>query len=230
MGPHPGGVPHTREPRLPDLDPRTGMLGVGPNTNVLTHAGQTLALVEGGGANYRLTEELDTLDTCDFDGTLYGGYTAHPHRDPKTGELHAVSYSFARGRTVQYSVIGADGRARRTVDIAVHGSPMMHDFSLTEKYVVIYDLPVTFDPAEVIPVTVPRWLRAPPDWRCSRWPGACGCPARSPRGSTAIPAPSRHSRSPGTTPTPRASASCRARRTPTPSGGSTWTRATCSIR
>ncbi len=149
------------EPRLPDLDPRTGMLGVGPNTNVLTHAGQTLALVEGGGANYRLTEELDTLDTCDFDGTLYGGYTAHPHRDPKTGELHAVSYSFARGRTVQYSVIGADGRARRTVDIAVHGSPMMHDFSLTEKYVVIYDLPVTFDPAEVIPVTVPRWLRAP---------------------------------------------------------------------
>ena len=49
-----------------------------PNASTLNieHAGQTLALVEGGGANYRLTEELDTLGTCDFGGTLYGGYTA----------------------------------------------------------------------------------------------------------------------------------------------------------
>lgn len=143
------------------LDPRAGMLSVGPNTNVLSHAGQTLALVEGGGANYRLTDELDTEGSCDFDGTLFGGYTAHPHADPRTGELHAVSYSFTRGRTVQYSVIDTAGRARRTVDIEVGGSPMMHDFSLTDKYVVIYDLPVTFDAVQVMPTTVPRWLSLP---------------------------------------------------------------------
>ena len=128
---------------------------------MLSHAGRTLALVEGGVANYELTEELDTVGTCDFDGTLYGGYTAHPHRDPRTGELHALSYSFARGRTVQYSVIDTRGRARRTVDIAVSGSPMMHDFSLTDKYVVIYDLPVTFDAAQVLPAKMPRWLDLP---------------------------------------------------------------------
>ncbi|OBG34249.1 carotenoid oxygenase [Mycobacterium alsense] len=149
------------EPAPAGLNPRAGMLSVGPNTNVLSHAGQTLALVEGGGANYRLTDELDTVGTCDFDGTLAGGYTAHPHRDPRTGELHAVSYSFARGRSVQYSVIDAQGRARRTVDIDVTGSPMMHDFSLTDKYVVIYDLPVTFDPVQVMPTNVPRWLDLP---------------------------------------------------------------------
>jgi carotenoid cleavage dioxygenase len=120
-----------------------------------------LALVEGGAANYELTEELDTVGTCDFDGTLAGGYTAHPHRDPRTGELHAVSYSFARGRTVQYSVIDTHGRARRTVDIEVSGSPMMHDFSLTDKYIVVYDLPVTFDPAQVLPANMPRWLGVP---------------------------------------------------------------------
>ncbi|OBH23886.1 carotenoid oxygenase [Mycobacterium sp. E342] len=149
------------EPAPTGLDPRAGMLSVGPNTNVLMHAGQTLALVEGGGANYRLTDELDTLGTCDFDGTLFGGYTAHPHTDPRTGELHAVSYAFTRGRTVQYSVIDTHGRARRTVDIEVSGSPMMHDFSLTDKYVVIYDLPVTFDPIQIAPVNVPRPLSAP---------------------------------------------------------------------
>jgi len=143
------------------IDPRAGMLGLGANTNALTHAGRTLALVEGGVANYELTDELDTVGTCDFDGTLAGGYTAHPHRDPRTGELHAVSYSFARGRTVQYSVIDTTGRARRTVDIEVAGSPMMHDFSLTDKYVVIYDLPVTFDTTRVLPASAPRWMQTP---------------------------------------------------------------------
>ncbi len=143
------------------LNPRAGMLSLGANTNVLTHAGRTLALVEGGVANYELTDELDTVGSCDFDGTLAGGYAAHPHRDPHTGELHAVSYSFARGNTVQYSVIDTDGRARRTVDIEVSGSPMMHDFSLTDKYVVLYDLPVTFDPVQALPARMPRWLSAP---------------------------------------------------------------------
>jgi carotenoid cleavage dioxygenase len=149
------------EPAPTRLSPRAGMLNLGANTNVLTHAGRTLALVEGGVANYELTGELDTVGTCDFDGTLAGGYTAHPHRDPRTGELHAVSYSFARGKTVQYSVIDVHGRARRIVDIEVGGSPAIHDFSLTDKYVVIYDLPVTLDPVQVLPANVPRWLGLP---------------------------------------------------------------------
>ncbi|EXG82897.1 carotenoid oxygenase family protein [Cryptosporangium arvum] len=122
-----------------------GMDLAGANTNVLAYAGRTLALTEGGITNLELDYDLDTVGPCDFDGTLTGGYTAHPKRDPATGELHAVSYSFARGDQVQYSVIGVDGRARRTVDVTVGGPVMMHDFSLTENYVVLYDLPVTFD-------------------------------------------------------------------------------------
>jgi carotenoid cleavage oxygenase len=149
------------EPRSAARNLRAGLQSLGANTNVLAHAGKTLALVEGGVANYELTDELDTVGPCDFDGTLTGGYTAHPHRDPRTGELHAVSYSFARGRTVQYSVIDTNGHARRTVDIEVSGSPMMHDFSLTDKYVVIYDLPVTLDPTQLIPMKVPGWIRLP---------------------------------------------------------------------
>ncbi|MBO0680727.1 carotenoid oxygenase family protein [Mycolicibacterium sp. S2-37] len=144
--------------------PPVGHFGGSPmaaNTNVIGHAGKTLALIESGQANYELTDDLDTVGVCDFDGTLTGGYTAHPKRDPDTGELHAVSYSMRRGNTVQYSVIGVDGRARRTVDIEVSGSPMMHDFSLTEHHVVFYDLPVTFDVRQATEMTVPRGLRLP---------------------------------------------------------------------
>lgn len=140
---------------------RTGMDSLGANTNVIGHAGRTLALIEGGYAQYELSSELGTVGPWDFQGTITGGYTAHPLRDPATGELHAVSYFAGRGNKVQYSVIGTNGLARRTVDIEVSGSPMMHAFSLTEKYVVIYDLPVTFDAACAAERMAPRGLRLP---------------------------------------------------------------------
>jgi carotenoid cleavage dioxygenase len=146
----------------PGRPPRAPITALGANTNVIAHAGRTLALVEGGVASYELTDQLDTIGPCEFDGTLPGGYTAHPKRDPGTGELHAVSYFFGWGNRVQYSVIDAAGRARRTVDIPVTGSPMMHDFSLTERHVVFYDLPVVFDPAQAVAgMPLPGALRTP---------------------------------------------------------------------
>jgi carotenoid cleavage dioxygenase len=116
-----------------------------PNTNVIGHAGRTFAIVEAGGRPYELDDELNTRGPCDFDGTLPGGYTAHPKRDPRTGELHAVSYYWGWGNKVQYTVIDRDAHVRKVVDVETTGSPMLHDMSLTEKYAVIYDLPVQFD-------------------------------------------------------------------------------------
>ncbi|MGQ0842767.1 MAG: carotenoid oxygenase family protein [Sporichthyaceae bacterium] len=134
---------------------------LGANTNVIGHAGRTVAIVESAVACMELNEELDTVGCFDFDGTLPGGYTAHPKRCPETGELHAVSYFFGWGKSIRYSVIDAKGRALRCIDIPVTGSPMMHDMSLTERHVVFYDLPVTFQPRAAAAVTMPRLLQAP---------------------------------------------------------------------
>jgi carotenoid cleavage oxygenase len=131
-----------------------------PNTHVIGHAGRTLALVEAGPRPYELDEELHTLGPCDFAGTLPGGYTAHPLRDPRTGELHAVSYYFGWGNQVQYSVIDVNGRVRRLVDIEVGGSPMMHAFSLTAQHVVVFDLPVTFDARKAASLAPAPFARA----------------------------------------------------------------------
>ncbi|MBV9486601.1 MAG: carotenoid oxygenase family protein [Frankiaceae bacterium] len=119
------------------------------NTNIVQHSGRTLALVEGGARPYELNETLDTVARCDFDGTLRGGYTAHPHMDPATGELHSISYFWAWGNRVRYDVIGTDGRVRRSTDITTHGRASIHDFALTENFVVILDLPVAFDTKRV---------------------------------------------------------------------------------
>ena len=125
--------------------PTNGGFDFAANTNIIGQGGRTLAIVESGARPYELTDELDTVGPSDFCGTLFGGYTAHPKRDPATGELHAVSYNPLRGNIVQYTVTGVDGKVRRTVDIRLKAQTMMHDFSLTEKHVVLYDLPVALD-------------------------------------------------------------------------------------
>ena len=116
------------------------------NTHVLAHAGRTLASVEAGALPYELTDELDTVGPCDFDGTLPGGYAAHTKLDRRTGDLHAVAYFWGWDH-VQHVVVGPDGRVSGTTDVPVADGPMMHDFALTERYVVLLDLPVTFSMA-----------------------------------------------------------------------------------
>ena len=69
------------------------------NTNVIGHAGRTFAIVEAGARPYELTYDLDTVGPSDFGGTLPGGYTAHPKRDPASGELHAMSYYWGWGNS-----------------------------------------------------------------------------------------------------------------------------------
>jgi carotenoid cleavage dioxygenase-like enzyme len=131
---------------LPDIDgPNWNDSPLGPNTNVGGFAGTTWAMVEAGGCPVELGYDLDTIGRNDFHGTLPGGFTAHPKVDPDTGEMHAMAYSPAQWMDhVQYVVVGADGRVRRTVDIPL-GMSMLHDMSLTQRYAVVYDQPVTVD-------------------------------------------------------------------------------------
>jgi len=118
----------------------------GPNTNVGGFAGTTWAMVEAGGVPVELTYELETVGRNDFFGTLPGAFTAHPKIDPVDGSMHAMAYAWAEWMDhVQYVHVGADGRVKRTVDVRTPGMTMMHDMSLTEKYVVIWDQPVTVD-------------------------------------------------------------------------------------
>jgi carotenoid cleavage dioxygenase-like enzyme len=114
------------------------------NTNVISHAGKTLAIVEGGNLPVELDGELETIGRSDFAGTLPAGFSAHPKRDPDTGELHAAVYGIGVEQ-IQYVVVGADGRVRKTVEVPVPGAPMVHDCAITQSYVVLLDLPVVFD-------------------------------------------------------------------------------------
>jgi carotenoid cleavage dioxygenase-like enzyme len=113
------------------------------NTHIIGHGGRTLATVEAGPLPYELTYELDTVGSCDFGGSLPGGFAAHTKLDHQTGELHAIAYYWAWDH-VQHIIVSPAGRVRQTTDIPVSDGPMMHDFALTASYVLLLDLPVTF--------------------------------------------------------------------------------------
>ncbi|MFV0306704.1 MAG: carotenoid oxygenase family protein [Desertimonas sp.] len=114
------------------------------NTNVIGLAGRTFALVEAGARPVELTEDLTTVGHSDLGGTLPHGYSAHPKRDPATGDLHAIAYHWAIPH-LEYVVVAPDGRVRRVQPIEVEGGPMVHDCSITQRWMVVYDLPVAFD-------------------------------------------------------------------------------------
>ena len=92
----------------PAPGPRNGSFDT-VNTNVVDVAGRTFALVEAGGTPVELSDTLEAQSYNPFDGTLQGGFTAHPHLDPLTGEQHAICYEGTRPDEVRHVVVGRDG-------------------------------------------------------------------------------------------------------------------------
>lgn len=114
------------------------------NTNVLGHAGETWAIVEAGGYPVRINEELETIAFDPFGGSLKGSFTAHPHLDPDSGEMHAICYDATDRGIIRHVVVDAKGKVRREEPIRVQDGPSIHDCMITKNYVIILDLPVTF--------------------------------------------------------------------------------------
>jgi carotenoid cleavage dioxygenase len=117
----------------------------GANTNVIGMAGKTFAIVEAGMPPIELTDELETIGPSNFSGTLEHPFSAHPKRDPRTGEWHVVAYYWAWGNKIRYMSISPDGLVQKAVDVETPGGPMVHDMAFTDRYALLFDLPVTFD-------------------------------------------------------------------------------------
>ncbi len=113
------------------------------NTNVVGHAGRIFALVESSFPT-ELTGTLDTVGPCDFGGRLTTSMTAHPKLCPKSGELHFFGYGFMPP-FLTYHRLDAHGTLVQSEVIEVPGPTMIHDFNLTEHYVIFMDLPIVLD-------------------------------------------------------------------------------------
>ena len=124
----------------PGLDRRDTVV----NTNFTSVGGKLYALVEAGSLPVELDYELESVARSDFDGMLEAGFTAHPKFDPITGEQHALTYE--PGEPVRYISLGRDGRATTKARIDLPHVPLVHDVAFTASFIVVLDLPVTFQP------------------------------------------------------------------------------------
>lgn len=130
------GIPEAPGPR--------NARGDNVNTNVLGHAGAIWAVVEAGSYPARIDENLETIAHDPFGGSLKGSFSAHPHLDVETGELHAICYDGTDQNMIRHVVVDAQGKVRREEPIHVQHGPSIHDCMITANYVIILDLPVTF--------------------------------------------------------------------------------------
>ena len=116
------------------------------NTALVWHAGQFLALWEGGAPHVIKLPSLETVGRHTYQDKLVSAFTAHPKVDPITGEMMFFGYSLAQPPYLQYGIVSATGELLRTVPIDLPIGVMMHDFAITEHYTIFMDLPLTFRP------------------------------------------------------------------------------------
>ncbi|BAC90715.1 carotenoid oxygenase family protein [Gloeobacter violaceus] len=121
------------------------------NTSVLALPDRLLALWEGG-----LPHALDlhTLQTRGLDalGGLgpSGSYSAHPKRDPRTGEIYNFGVGIGPAAVLHLYRSDATGRVIQKGKIALEGIPLVHDFVLAGRYLVFCVPPVRINPLPVL--------------------------------------------------------------------------------
>ena len=114
------------------------------NTHVLAHNKKILCLEEAHWP-WEIDAQLNTVGCENFGEALTCSMTAHPKVCPKTGELLAFSYFNFAQPYLNYIRIGVDGVLKQLEGIELPQMVMMHDFNITENYVVFMDLPLALD-------------------------------------------------------------------------------------
>jgi carotenoid cleavage dioxygenase len=131
----------------PDVVPAEYANGFKPSAfiNIIHHGGRWLALSEVD-PPWEVTAELDVVGTSPFtwDGAI-PGMCAHPRIDPATGEMVLFRYQLEQPY-LMWASIAADGTVAHAADpIEIDASYMIHDFTITPRYVVLFVAPAQFD-------------------------------------------------------------------------------------
>jgi carotenoid cleavage dioxygenase-like enzyme len=135
--------PFTDDPSVAGKSRGTG------NTNVVVHNRILLALKEDSPPVAMDPHSLETINNLyRFDGKMTSAtFTAHPKKDPTSGELLGIGYA-AKGETtpdIAYYVIDKDGKTVHEAWFKAPHSAMIHDFAATENFIVFPIMPLVSD-------------------------------------------------------------------------------------
>jgi carotenoid cleavage dioxygenase len=111
------------------------------NTDVKFHAGKLLTMWYLTGRPYHVDlMTLETIGPADF-GPEVPKLSAHSRPDEHTGELLFYDYGH-EPPYMHFGVIGADGKLKRKIPVALPGPRLPHDMAVTENYAILHDFPL----------------------------------------------------------------------------------------
>jgi carotenoid cleavage dioxygenase len=111
--------------------------------SLIYHGGELMSLGEFGYPYLINPDDLSTKGVFNYDGKLPGNMTAHPRIDPKTGELLFFGYNVTEPY-MTYMRADAAGKMLQVEPITMTGPSMVHDFAVTDNYVVFMEMQVRF--------------------------------------------------------------------------------------
>ncbi|MEO7776791.1 MAG: carotenoid oxygenase family protein, partial [Fibrobacteria bacterium] len=129
-----------KDPSVADRSPNAA------NTHVIRHGGKLLALWEAGFPTEVDPCTLETMGPWDFHGRLDRAMTAHPKIDPASGDLLFFSYAFGAARELVFFRADKAGAIVESRKIPVPFHSMMHDFAVTENFLIFPLFPLTLKP------------------------------------------------------------------------------------
>jgi carotenoid cleavage dioxygenase len=139
--------------------PGSGDIANTSNTSVRAIAGRLLTMQETGQPFELDQNTLDTVGPWDAHGQLGPTLTAHPKIDPGTGRIHAFATQ-TRPPYLTYLVFEPNGNLAHREVIDVRNPTMVHDFAITDRDVVFFELPAVYSVDDAVnrPGTMPyRW-------------------------------------------------------------------------
>ncbi|MBW4520737.1 MAG: carotenoid oxygenase family protein [Scytolyngbya sp. HA4215-MV1] len=117
------------------------------NTSVLALPDKLLALWEGGNPHALDLQTLDTIGLDDLGGLPENlPYSAHPKRDPQTGEIFNFGITYGKTGAINVYRSGATGKILQKGTIPLDGLPLIHDFVMAGSYLLFFVSPVRMNP------------------------------------------------------------------------------------
>ena len=119
------------------------------STDVVVHRGEALTTFYQCGDCYAADPTtLAPRGTASWNARIPAGWgvSAHPKLDENTGELLVFNYGKSEP-FMNYGVVSAAGELEHYVPIPLPGPRLPHDMAFSERFAILNDLPLFWDPA-----------------------------------------------------------------------------------